>query len=285
MPITLNTVTPSVAPGELITITGTGLLSVTLITFSTAAAEKDQAPSSVTDTQLTVEAPELVDPAVTVCAINATERSNELTLAITDGVPFETVTPLCTLPGLKSFLGIKPEEKHNEAQLLELIQLASAAMTKKMRRQFGVRSFTETYSGDGSNILLLRQTPVAAVQSLTIDGVAVATSEFKVHEQSIQFEFDADFNPRLRGSRIFPRGNRNIAITYTAGFARIPADIPGACMHQVVFLKNLAAKQGMISESNQTAGTTDSYSQEALCSQALIVCNRYRRFLQAGGVI
>jgi hypothetical protein len=281
MPIAITTNPTMAMSGQTIALGGTGLDGVKVIGFSTIDTRIDQEPVSQSATQITVEVPASLVGVVQVTAIGEAEVSNTVAMILNDTVPFEQVVPLCDLQGVKASLGITGEENHDDVRLQELIRIASAQMTRKMRRVFGVRSFQERHRGQGSRLLLLKNTPVAAVQSLMIDGQQIDIKEVDVREECIEFIDGGEWNPRLRAtSQVFGAG-ATIDVLYTAGYSAVPADIVAACIHQVVFLRNLGTKQGILSESNQTAGATDSYSQDQLCADAARVCNRYRRHVQA----
>jgi hypothetical protein len=281
MPISILNIPVQAMSGQTIAIGGVGLAAVAVVGFSVAEQRIDQEPRTKTDTQITVEVPGSLTGVVTVIAIGETEVSNSVGMILNDTVPFEQVTPLCDLAGVKGALGIAGDENHDDVRLQSLIQIASGQMTRKMRRVFGVGTYMETYRGEGSRLLLLKNTPVVVVQALTIDGSAVDAAEFEVREECVEFYETGEYNPRRRSSsRVFGKG-QNIAVTYTAGYSLIPADIFAAAIHQTVFLRNLGTKQGILSESNQTAGATDAYSQDQMCADAIRVCNRYRRHVQA----
>jgi hypothetical protein len=64
---------------------------------------------------------------------------------------------------------------------------------------------TESYSGDGTPVLILHRLPIISVSSVTIDGVVV--SDYTVNKTSIQ----------LTGEQTFTDGNLNVSVTYVSG--------------------------------------------------------------------
>ena len=66
---------------------------------------------------------------------------------------------------------------------------------------------TESYSGDGTPALFLRQLPIISVSSLSIDGGDIPSTEYIVNKTGIQ----------LTGERTFTQGNLNIEVTYETG--------------------------------------------------------------------
>jgi hypothetical protein len=98
-------------------------------------------------------------------------------------------------------------------------------------------SFSETYNGNGNERLFLRNSPIISVQSLTVNGNAVAASSgsgfagyaidgsgkslvllgggyaFTPQVASFGNLYNTFYGPR------FPRGTQNIAVSYMAGYA------------------------------------------------------------------
>jgi hypothetical protein len=91
------------------------------------------------------------------------------------------------------------------------VESASELIERACDRTFASTEYTETLDGDGTDVLFPRQYPISSVASLVINEEAVA--DYEALEQSIY---------RKVG---FPRGRRNIEVTYTAGYATIPSTL------------------------------------------------------------
>jgi hypothetical protein len=186
---------------------------------------------------------------------------------------------LTTLADVKAFLGIATEETAEDEKLTILIGTASAQIEGYCGRSFGIQDIAdELQDGNGTSTLELDVTPIISVAALSIDGQAVDLGEVRVYPQFIAFPDSDVWDARLRGySRIFPAGRQNVKVSYRAGYAAVPRDIADACKSQVAFLQNTINRQGIISETNQVAQATTSYSQEELAPATRATCRRYRR--------
>lgn len=126
--------------------------------------------------------------------------------------------------------------------LTNILTAASNIVENYCDRIFTSATYTEVRSGVGVDWLYLDNAPITALTSVTIKDCSgtdynIATSDFSYDADSgkLQFAVDAD------GDYIyFPKGNFNITIVYTAGYASdsIPQDIQEAVI-QVA--KNLYA--------------------------------------------
>ena len=99
----------------------------------------------------------------------------------------------------------------NEAQLQDLWSDAIEQMIREhlSKPNLGLEqgTVTETYSGDGTPVLTLRQLPIVSVTSLFVDEEEISASDYVVNKTSVQ----------LTGQRVFAQGNLNVSITYVSG--------------------------------------------------------------------
>lgn len=162
------------------------------------------------------------------------------------------MSDLCALADVKAFLGITTSA--NDAVLSKLITNVSAAIESFCNRTFASASYTENRNGLGGNRLFLANGPVSAVASVAVDGqaipAAVGTGDGFLFDETTVY---------LRGY-CFNRGVQNVAVSYTAGFAAVPADVAQACIELVA---SHFAKRDRIDKASETLGTqqTISYSQ------------------------
>lgn len=114
------------------------------------------------------------------------------------------------------------------ANLDAIITGVSAVMQSYASRNFISQPYSVTLDGHGGDRLSLPNSPITAVASLSIDGVAITAAATPTQAG---FVF-SDTQVLLRGYR-FCRGVQNVAIAYTAGFVAIPADLKQACKEGV----------------------------------------------------
>lgn len=189
---------------------------------------------------------------------------------------------LCTLAYVKGILPQVPSgatntnSSVNDSVYALLISAASAAFVDACERpNILVQSFTETYSGDGHSSLILRNSPILSVQSLSVGGLPVAAYAtpgalgYVVADNGYEVELYSGSFPAFTpasfgfGGSGFQRGFRNIAITYTAGYATVPLDVQQAVAEMVLWKK---AKMPRIDLSTQTLNGTEvvSYNMQEL---------------------
>lgn len=131
---------------------------------------------------------------------------------------------LVTLAQAYGWLGIAQGTDDTNLQLA--ISAYSQLIADFCSRSIVLATFSEIYDGRDMPRLMLRNYPIVAVTSLSIYGVAqsLATSPY-----GPGYTF-ANRSVDLQGGAVFTRGLGNIAISYQAGFATIPADIQMACL-------------------------------------------------------
>lgn len=126
---------------------------------------------------------------------------------------------LVTLVDALARVGLQQDEGDAVARLV-------AATSAQIARWLGYdptsRTYARRFHGRGRTALLLPDRPVTAVASVTVDGVAVPAGPtgFVLDERGVY----------LAGGGRFARGAMNVAITYTAGFDPVPADLQAACL-------------------------------------------------------
>lgn len=95
-------------------------------------------------------------------------------------------------------------------------------------------TFTQYISGDNSNIIRVKKSPIVSVTSLTIDGVSVDSANMYIGSYSIQ----------LLNGLVFTYGTRNVIVTYTAGSGSITTDIRMAAAQMIVAVNNYYGRGG-----------------------------------------
>lgn len=136
----------------------------------------------------------------------------------------------------------------------DLIIQVTASFQREMSRTIFQTTFQETYNGTGQPRLALKNYPITAVNSLTIDSVPVlpATSP-----SSSGFLFD-EFGLYLPLGR-FTYANQNVTVNYVAGFSAsdVPTDLQLAAKQQVGFEYR---KRDRIGERSKVLGAAQTVS-------------------------
>lgn len=177
---------------------------------------------------------------------------------------------LCTLDQVKLALGI--DNTDSDVWLQQLIDAASAFASTYCGRTFEEADYDEIYDGPGGRTLLLRQTPVTAVSSVNIDGISVPISP---DTRTPGYTF-TDISVVLRGyGYLFCQDLQNVAVSYTAGYVTIPADLSEATVAMVV---DKYRKYPRIGTTMQTiAGETVMFKPEDMPAQTKSVYQLYQR--------
>lgn len=139
-----------------------------------------------------------------------------------------------------------------EARAFDKLQLASAvdypdvdivakevAIRSELEQICGVNFVPtahadEVHDGDDSNYLQLNWPRITAVASITVDGVALTAGEINLTDYSDGLAADPVLPILTRRSGVFESGWSNIMVTYTAGYAAVPALVKRAALQWCV---------------------------------------------------
>jgi hypothetical protein len=190
---------------------------------------------------------------------------------------------LASLADLKVELGIPPTTTAND-QLLQMLLDSSEGQVLQWvsRSSFEVRTYTEIKDGNNKTKLLLRNWPVQSVTSVTINGdnIPVVTA---FNEQGVRLHEGALL---LQGGRVFTKGDANITVVYSAGYATIPREVSFAVIlaaahryKETAFIglqsKSMAGES--ISYATLSADSGRSIANGGLPPAALSILNNYKR--------
>ena len=131
-----------------------------------------------------------------------------------------------------------------DAGLLQLlIDAAGDAAERLCHREFGRKSRTEYYDGDNHQLVILEAFPIQALTTVVFtDSLGETTTYGAATDPTAAEVFTYDANTGilrfLPGSNVtrFPRGVKNVAITYDAGFDPIPSDLQYAIIQMIEHL-------------------------------------------------
>lgn len=130
---------------------------------------------------------------------------------------------LTSLESAKAYLKLNVDV--DDSTVEDLINASSSAIENYCKRMFKEQAYLEEeYDGTGKNHILLDQYPVKSIESVSIDGNPLSLGQYKVKKRN---------GVLLNNGGIWPRGEINITVSYTAGFPEIPADLELACKHLV----------------------------------------------------
>lgn len=144
-------------------------------------------------------------------------------------------TDLCAVSDVLSFIG----QSSSTAAQSELQQCVSAASLYILRAcavdNFNAASYTQTFNGNNSFRLFLRNYPVTGVTSLVVNGTSIAQSSawnaagYIFDDTSLQLRPGTITFPNVQ-SGIFPWGIGNVVVSYTAGYESLPYDLVQAAV-------------------------------------------------------
>ena len=175
---------------------------------------------------------------------------------------------LTTLAAVKLYMGIT--DTSLDTQIAALIPRAQVGIESFLSRSIELGARTETRDGNGGTVMMLREHPVASVQSLAIDGITIpqATSGgsgWRLTSQRLIL---------LTGYR-FRADVQNVDVAYTAGFATVPGDIEQACIEVVALMYR---RPDHLDFSSKTlAGETIAYLTGDMTPSAKATLKDYRR--------
>lgn len=125
---------------------------------------------------------------------------------------------LTTVANVKSWLGVGAAT--DDTLLASLVSGVSAWIQEWLGRTIASGTYAETLNGSGKAVLFLLNYPVTAVSSVSVDGVNIP-ARTAIGGSGYTFDKDCLY---LAGY-CFTRGIQNVQLSYTAGFAAVPADL------------------------------------------------------------
>ena len=188
---------------------------------------------------------------------------------------------LTTLADVKAWLqtGQDAFPDTDDVLLARLITAASQFIQSWLHRQIASGDWQETRDGTGGQRLAFANIPVAAVLSLSIDGLAIPPAPMDG-----SFAAGYVFSPTelaLRGY-VFTRRAQNVIVTYTAGYVATPPDIAQACIELVSQRYRERSRIGEVSRA-LGGGETVTYSQQDMSDDVKLLLRQYRTLAPVSG--
>src|SRR5438105_1794982 len=136
---------------------------------------------------------------------------------------------LTTLADVKAWLrtGANPFPATDDALIQRLVTAASQFIQSWLNRQIAAADWLELRDGTGGQLMVLANSPVSAILSLSIDGLSIPPAP-----TNGGFAAGYSFTPTelaLRGY-VFTRRPQNVIVIYTAGYATPPPRLAHAAI-------------------------------------------------------
>lgn len=178
---------------------------------------------------------------------------------------------LTTLANVKAWLKENSVNADRDAVLTRLIDAASDYVETWLGRTILQDTYSYTVDGHGGAKLVVENYPVIAVSSVMVDNVPIPAS--------VNGGFGYVFNEvriALIGHR-FARGLQNVYLSYTAGYATVPAELEQAVIELVSLRYKETDRIGLVSKG--LAGETITFSQKDFSRSIQTALEQYRRVM------
>lgn len=130
------------------------------------------------------------------------------------------MSELLSLDEAKAFLEIT--DSNSDEPLLSVIQAASSACGDYMDRDVLYEDRTEAYSGTNRRMIVTDQYPIQKVTAISVNGNSLDLSLIEFDDRMIYMK-----------AGVFPRGVRNVTVSYGAGLDVIPGAIKQAARYTI----------------------------------------------------
>jgi hypothetical protein len=126
------------------------------------------------------------------------------------------------------------------AEQIQLIEAASDSIEQACECTFARATYTDTFDGDNQPRLWLRNRPVVSVTSVTVNNAAMNAADYTLDTRLGCLWYGAQGWAGVGRQRRpgWQAGVQNIVVTYTAGYAAIPAPIKRAAIVQCKYLSD-----------------------------------------------
>lgn len=176
-----------------------------------------------------------------------------------------------TLNEVKLWLSIESTNTNNDTLLTSLISSASSWVENWVNRTLSSTSYTERYNGTGNYSMMVKNYPITAISSLTVNGAIVSASD------GVSVGYVYDNNQIIFIGNKIAKGIQNVAITYTAGYAAIPQDIKQVVIELVGYKFKEMNRIGL--ESKTIAGEVTTFSLKDLKEHNKNLLNNYNKVI------
>lgn len=177
---------------------------------------------------------------------------------------------LTTVANAKAWMGVKTTD--DDALIARLIAAVSAYIQTWTNRQFAQAAYNEVRDGNDGTLLAFADYPVSAVASVTVDKLAIP---YAANPGDAGYRYDAT-RLWLTGY-VFSRGQANVQVAYTAGYASVPPEIEQACIELVALRYKERDRIGH--ESKGLAGETVRFVVKDMPDSVRTILNNYKKVI------
>lgn len=181
------------------------------------------------------------------------------------------MTDLTTLANAKAWLSVTGNA--DDDLLTRLISAVSGSAQEHMGRRILSASYTITKNGNGKTRLGFPDSPTTGVTSVTVDGTAIPA---RPSLTGSGYTFDT-LLLYLSGYS-FTKGIQNVVVTYTGGYAAVPAELEQAVLDIVGFKYR---ERDRIGQGSKILGTETVTFLREIPPETMRVLDQYRRVVQA----
>lgn len=177
-----------------------------------------------------------------------------------------------TAADVRGYLGVQATT--DDDRIDRLIAACAKFIETYTNRVYEQSDYTETLDGNGKDEVMLENYPVTAVASVSVDGRAISPVPIPNDFATSGFMFD-EGGVILQGGRLFNKGRRNVVISYTAGFAEIPADLVQAVIETAALKYKQGPQTGLSSKA--LSGETTSFVLSDFPRPVITLLNNLKR--------
>ena len=164
------------------------------------------------------------------------------------------------IASVRSYLNINGTK--DDTLLEMLISQSTEFIRSILSREVMTSQYVEIKDGNGADTIMVSNYPVTIVNSVMVDGQAVAGSLFDAYSVTLP-------------SGYFTKGRKNVVIQYHAGLAAVPGDVAQVCMELVA--KKYRERDRIGTLSRTLAGEIVTYEKSDLSPE---VRNRLRNYVK-----
>jgi uncharacterized phiE125 gp8 family phage protein len=191
---------------------------------------------------------------------------------------------LTLLATAKDHLDIPDTSQDTRIEML--INTASQWFERYCGRVFKSASYVHQFDGTSQTDMILREFPVTSITEVRVDW----SREFADSTILDAADYNANDDELLaagilrRHNGLWPRGSRNVKVTYEAGYAEVPSDLEYACLLMVEWLYRGNSDRRIGRTSVGKAGETTGYT-DSIPVEIMMTADNYKRTDVFGGRI
>lgn len=154
---------------------------------------------------------------------------------------------LVTIAEMKRWLLLSTEDATRDDFLQEAINEWSDTVEKRLGRSIKLQEHENERHHGGKITVILRNIPVTAIASISVDGAALGPSDYTFDRSSGIV--------RMVSGKLFGGGPGSVLVTYTGGFETVPGDLKRAVKHLAAIEYNLSGHgRNAIAKSAESIG-------------------------------